>query len=159
QWQDYLSSPAAKEIDTLRQAALAATAEQPADASILPRWNDALNTRSAALRKIVGDCSDELAATLTALSDAAWREVAIYIAAALVVLGLVGIFNRFAIRNLRGIMRRMKDAMQALAEQKFAVEIEGANRSDDIGAMARTLLIFKDSLQERERLESAQKAD
>jgi methyl-accepting chemotaxis protein len=159
EWRDYQSSPLAKEIESLRQAALAGTPDHPADRALYPRLTDSTTARTAAMRKIANDCSDELAATLSDLRDTAWRNILIYSAAALIILALVGTVSRFAVRNLRGTMGRMKDAMQALAEQNFAVEIEGAQRRDEIGDMARSLLLFKDSLQERQRLELAQKAD
>ncbi|RED49761.1 methyl-accepting chemotaxis protein [Aestuariispira insulae] len=62
----------------------------------------------------------------------------------------------------RGITRpltAMTTSMGALAEGSLDVEIPDQNRQDEIGAMARALLIFKENAEERRRLRDEQEEE
>jgi methyl-accepting chemotaxis protein len=47
------------------------------------------------------------------------------------------------------------ERMNTLAQGKFDIEIEGAERKDEIGKMAKTVLVFREAGQEKLRLEAA----
>ena len=51
---------------------------------------------------------------------------------------------------------RLMAAMRALAEGRLAVEVPGAERGDELGAMARTVLVFRDNAQAQTREREAQ---
>jgi methyl-accepting chemotaxis protein len=55
-------------------------------------------------------------------------------------------------------IRRMTDAMSALAGGNLAAEIPAQERKDEIGAMAAAVRVFKDSMAEAERLKVEQEA-
>ena len=76
-------------------------------------------------------------------------------------LGVVGVLLGIVLAWLigRGISRpvvRMCAAMRALAGGDKAVEIPGVGRKDEIGQMADTVQVFKDSMIETERLRAEQ---
>lgn len=73
------------------------------------------------------------------------------------IVALLGLFFSWLIgisitRPLNGLARSMK----SLAEGDVATEIPAAKLNDEIGAMARTVLVFRDSMRERKRLEAEQ---
>ena len=57
---------------------------------------------------------------------------------------------------ISGAINRSVDAMGNLADGNLDIEIEGAERADEIGAMARALVVFKDQGLEKRRLEAEQ---
>ena len=57
-------------------------------------------------------------------------------------------------RSVARPIRSMTDAMGKLAQGKHDIAVAGAERSDEIGSMARAMLVFRDGAIERERLES-----
>lgn len=54
-------------------------------------------------------------------------------------------------------MRAISRAMQGLSEGDLGVEVVGTRRRDEIGAMAKSLQVFKDNAAEKIRLEEAQR--
>ena len=58
-------------------------------------------------------------------------------------------------RSIAGPIRRLADAMVVLAAGDLAVSVPAASR-DEVGVMARAVQVFKDSMQEAERLRTEQ---
>jgi methyl-accepting chemotaxis protein len=59
-------------------------------------------------------------------------------------------------RDITGSIGGLKTAMGRLAKGDLATVIPGTNRGDEVGEMAATVLVFKDSMAETERLRVAQ---
>jgi signal transduction histidine kinase len=57
-------------------------------------------------------------------------------------------------RGIAAPITRMTSAMTAIAKGDTAVDVPGVTRSDEIGAMAASVQIFKDSMIERERAQA-----
>ena len=69
-------------------------------------------------------------------------------ATSLIIATLMGVLLT---RGIAGPITRMTSAMTTLAKGDTTVEVPRVNRSDEIGAMAAAVQIFKDSMIERER--------
>jgi len=61
-------------------------------------------------------------------------------------------------KSITGPLGRLVDAMKRLAEGNLATEVPSVRGEDEIAAMARTVLVFRDHARERGRLEGAQQA-
>jgi signal transduction histidine kinase len=72
-------------------------------------------------------------------------------AASLIIATLMGVLLT---RGIVAPITRMTSAMTTLAEGDHTVEVPRTNRSDEIGAMAAAVQIFKDSMIERERAQT-----
>jgi len=91
---------------------------------------------------------------------AAQRNLALYVTMTLVVVGLVIALGYLSLRTIRTLLRRLTRAMDALANRHLDTEVPGRDRSDEIGAMARTVEVFKQnaiSMQAIEQEQTAQK--
>src|SRR5262245_51288470 len=91
---------------------------------------------------------------------AAQRHLALYSTMTLVVVALVIALGYLSLRTIRTLLRRLTRAMDALANRKLDTEVPGRDRSDEIGAMARTVEVFKQnaiSMQAIEQEQTAQK--
>ncbi len=62
----------------------------------------------------------------------------------------------FTGRSIANPLIKMTDVMGRLAGGELDVDIEGSDRADEIGDMAKTVLIFRDNAQEVERLKTQQ---
>ena len=62
----------------------------------------------------------------------------------------------FINRDIRGSLSQLKAAMDRLAKGDLATSVPGAERRDEIGAMAASVLVFKDGMTETERLRAEQ---
>jgi methyl-accepting chemotaxis protein len=94
------------------------------------------------------------ASTALANSQARTRNIitCVGIAAVLIGLGFSWLIGRSIARPLNGLGA----AMTRLAEGDVSVKIPGTRASDEIGAMARTVIVFRDSIEERDRLTADQ---
>lgn len=114
------------------------------------------------LHKIVNTYSDDSAKNVSKLSDdisAVYNNIS-QIMVVVLVIGLVAgslmgfILARYGIaRPIAAIV----SILQQLAEGKFDISVTGANRKDEVGDIARTAEIFKESGLQKLRLEAQQK--
>jgi methyl-accepting chemotaxis protein len=75
----------------------------------------------------------------------------------LIVAGLLGAAIATLIaRSITVPLRRIIDVMSALTSGNLAVEVKGSERRDEIGEVAKSVLVFKDGLVEAERLRKEQ---
>ncbi|EJW09975.1 methyl-accepting chemotaxis sensory transducer [Rhodovulum sp. PH10] len=96
---------------------------------------------------------------------AAERGASVFASARVLILGAIGLAlvlclaaGWFVVTGLLRPVARMTATMQKLAAGDLGVEIEGADRHDEIGRMAAALQVFKDNLVRVAALESEQKA-
>jgi methyl-accepting chemotaxis protein len=129
-------------------------------------WNDAMRNVDMRIAAIVSDI--ELLATIAdgmvarsydlqravsaqleaSQSRTRWIIVAVGLAA--VVIGLL--FSFLIGRGITRPLAGLSASMRQLAEGDTSTEIPGVEARDEIGAMARTVLVFRDNAVERERL-------
>ncbi len=75
---------------------------------------------------------------------------------ALVLVGLAVVAGLLLARSIARPVQRLTTAMQALADGALATEVPGRDRRDELGAMARTLDVFRGGLQAAEALRADQ---
>ncbi len=92
--------------------------------------------------------------------DAIWRGRAISFALfGLVLVGAVLAIATFVGRGITGPLGVITGRMEQLASGDHQIVVEGQERRDEIGALARALQVFKEGEQERDRLAAEQKAE
>ena len=101
--------------------------------------------------------NDKGAADATRVADAAHDSglVAVMITGALALLvGLAA--GAYVVLGVSSPLRALTHAMQAVAEGRLSTDIPSTGRHNEIGDMARSLVVFRDGLAETERLRAAQ---
>ena len=78
---------------------------------------------------------------------------------AAVLLALVTGAGIFLSRGITGPLTTLTGAMQRLAQGDKDVDLDGADRTDEIGDMIKAVAVFRDNAVERERLEAQQKTE
>ena len=101
---------------------------------------------------VVGTFTDDLDAVLNATLE----ELA---AAAAAILALTLLAAWLVNRDIAGSQGRLQSATSLLARGKLETEIPGADRHDEIGGMAKALLVFKESLIRVDQLAAEQERD
>jgi methyl-accepting chemotaxis protein len=110
----------------------------------------------ASVGGVAGAAADLI--TTRAKETAEDAERMVFLFAATLVLAVafaVGGFALIQVRISRPIAA-IADVMRRLSTNDLAVEVPGADRSDEIGRMANAVLVFKDNMIEAERLRSEQ---
>ncbi len=93
--------------------------------------------------------------------EVAESTVELSISAAVILLALVLMVGSYYVvtSGVMNPLNRMTKAMLSLADGDTSVEFKGEDRKDEIGEMARTVAIFRESAIERERLQVEQQED
>jgi methyl-accepting chemotaxis protein len=94
------------------------------------------------------------ASAVLGASQARTKMIIILVGCAAVIIGLA--FSWLIGRNITRPISGLAVAMKRLAEGDTSVRIPGTHARDEIGAMARTVLVFRDTMLERERLAATQ---
>jgi methyl-accepting chemotaxis protein len=125
----------------------------PADAQ---PWTDADRARYALNTEQITKAEEQLARETEQLRLAAWRNLLIYAGVTmLVVFAVLGLSFRVA-RIIRNLLGRLGTAMEALADRQLDTEVPGRDRTDEIGAMARSVEVFKQNAIAARALEDEQ---
>ena len=90
------------------------------------------------------------------LQSAALTNLSTYALATLLVIGLVIAVSAVVMRSVRRLFAGLQQTMAALAERDYTVDVPGRTRTDEIGAMARAIEVFKQNGVAMQRLEVEQ---
>jgi methyl-accepting chemotaxis protein len=133
-------------------------------------WNEAIVRIEPHLRLIDIDARDmipaadktiesanrEAAAAAADLSASQRRTKGIILWVALAALAIGFALSWLIGRSITGPLAGLAGVMRMLADGNTATHIPAVNARDEIGAMARTVVVFRDNARERDRLEAAQ---
>ncbi|RMD90140.1 MAG: HAMP domain-containing protein, partial [Alphaproteobacteria bacterium] len=107
-----------------------------------------------ALADRASELSSEIAASNEAAASAAfWRSV--FILVLTLTVGAISVW--FVVRRIVKPTIDLSRTMQDLSEGNLEVEVRGLERTDEIGAMAKSVQVFKENAIEKIRLEEAQR--
>jgi methyl-accepting chemotaxis protein len=154
-----LASAAGADVTRMREAAITLSTGESKDAVAGPDWFKASTARIDELKKV----EDRVAADLRSVAGAVSAAAATTLMSALALaIGLISIASFTAFAAARSITRplgRLVDTTLKLAAGDTGVEINGAERKDEIGGMARAVTVFRDNAIERARLEQAARTE
>jgi methyl-accepting chemotaxis protein len=124
-----------------------------------PMWTEADTQRRSLWARNIGGIDATLAAATHKMRMDAQRHLAWYAGAALLVVGLVIGLGYLALRTIRKLLHGLAAAMEALANRQLDTEVPGRERSDEIGAMARAVEVFKQNAVSMRAIEQEQTAE
>ena len=152
-----ISGKAVDEVARMREIAIESPITGSTGGIEGPYWFDTI-TKKINLMKTV---EDRVAGDLQALSggiqssaQTAFFTMSIITVVLLVVTILLVVF---IVRGITGPIGTMTDAMGKLSEGDKTVEIEGAERGDEIGHMAQAVQVFKDNMVKMDEMAEEQK--
>ncbi|WGD30203.1 HAMP domain-containing methyl-accepting chemotaxis protein [Ancylobacter sp. WKF20] len=138
---------------TLRDGLVARLSSgQPADVE-LTTWREAVEIGLNNIAAIAGIALDNLASTAQATEARAESGVVLYGIVLAISLGLALVGLLVVARRIVAPISHLTRTMGELASGNLAAEVPGTGRQDEIGSMARALLVFKDSLLRNARME------
>jgi methyl-accepting chemotaxis protein len=140
------------------------SAGSEADHQFDAAYEELITTADEAIRLINQDIAEALASATGYRNTSVLVSVATLIASFVFAAFLIFLFNR----DVLGRISALSDEMQGLASGDMDIDISSAGDSDEIGAMAQSLQVFKlavaekgtlEQLRENERIEQAEKND
>ncbi len=155
-YEDTVAGEAVADVQRMRDIAIASAFGGELEGIEGGYWFDRITEKIDLMKRVEDRLANDLRALATTLKDDAQSEL--YFAAFLT-LGLLLVTALVVIVMVRSVTRpigRVTVSMAALASGDLTSEIEGTEQTDEVGEMARTLLVFKENLSEVERLKIAE---
>ncbi|MFM9861461.1 HAMP domain-containing methyl-accepting chemotaxis protein [Pseudoxanthobacter sp. M-2] len=121
----------------------------------LQDWRARVVEPLASIANVSGTAVDSLAATAAATEAAAGRTAVVYAVVLALSLLLAGLGLVVVVRRVTVPMTRLTRVMEMVAGNQLDVEVPDTTRSDEIGSMAKTLLVFRDGLRRNAEMERA----
>ena len=111
-----------------------------------PYWYKVTTAKIDLMKKVEDKIADSL--EVLARSESAKAETALLMTAGAVVILLIltAVLGTFIVRGITGPLGKLTGAMDRLASGDKTVEIGGTESQDEIGAMARAVVIFKQNM-------------
>jgi methyl-accepting chemotaxis protein len=150
-----------KEVDGLHarvsEAITFGQADQNEEARLKMAEADAVALKiRTELRRFTTERSEKASAEAEALTAATAAT-----SLSMLVIGLIGVVAAIAIgifvarRTIIAPLRDLEGTMRTLADGNNKVDVVGTDRRDEVGEMAKAVLVFRDNAQEQERLAAA----
>lgn len=122
-------------------------------------WFDAITQKINLLKQVEDRLAGDLQAQVFALEGQALQLfMAAVIGFVVLMIATAGVVF-IAVRSVTGPVASITDQMSVLASGDLSVQIDGTDRGDELGEMARAVLVFKDQGKEARRLDEAQKGE
>ncbi|WP_042691775.1 methyl-accepting chemotaxis protein, partial [Azospirillum sp. B506] len=151
-----VAGPAIAEVERMRRIGVASAygaGNQGVDAG---KWFDAITVTIDMLRSVETRVADDLIGLANRDARDSVNRLTGMIAGLAVLLGIVTLIAVLVARNITGPIARLNGDMARLEAGERDLSIHGAERADELGAMARSLDQFRLSLAEADRLADEQ---
>jgi methyl-accepting chemotaxis protein len=151
-----VAGDAAAEVERMRGVALAAGAGADLNDKDGAHWYTVTTARIDLLKKVEDRIASDLLATSAQVQGLAQRNFLIGLGLCAVVIVLSSLLGLAIIRSISRPIQAMTGAMAKLAAGDKTVTVEGGDRKDEIGAMAKAVQVFKEGMLKAEALETEQ---
>lgn len=158
-YEETLKGPVVDEVAGLRNVARESAYGGSLGGVTGAHWFDAITQKINLLKQVEDRLASDLQAQVFALEGQAWQIfMAAVIGFVVLIIATAGVVF-IAVRSVTGPVASITDQMSVLASGDLSVEIDGTDRGDELGEMARAVLVFKDQGKEARRLDEAQKGE
>lgn len=141
-----LSSKDALEVERMRQIAIRSRITGSTDGILASQWFDTISRKIDLLKLVETNIASNLITQASNAEMSAKRSVLLVAVLTAAVLVLTTLLAAALARGIIYPLVRSTNAMKKLAARDDAVQIDDDQRGDEIGDMARALIVFKENL-------------
>lgn len=151
---------AVDEVIRIRKAIVEAGNGLPVEASITPQhWIDVTTQRIDMIHEAEGVATKSLIQLVESTKDAATSRFIFEIVLSVIVLSFTMLLSYFLVRSVTLPLAEANRGLQELANDHLEYKITGDARKDEIGDIARAMLVFKQNALERRRIAALQEEE
>ncbi|TAN56318.1 MAG: methyl-accepting chemotaxis protein [Magnetospirillum sp.] len=154
-----LADPVARDVDRMRLVALDSPFTGTTGDVEAPAWFDTITKKIDLLKQVEDKVAGDLLALAKTVHDQTQRSLYSYLIATITLLAAgIGIAWMIA-ADISGPLSKVIYAMDVLSKGDKTHEVEGSDRHDEIGAMARAVEVFRVGLIRADELTKVQEQD
>ncbi|MCG8694776.1 MAG: nitrate- and nitrite sensing domain-containing protein [Minwuiales bacterium] len=161
-YEQTMTGAAVDEVARLREIAIASPQTGTLRGVTGGQWFKTITDKINLMKAVEDHVAAHLLAVATKRQQAAWRTFVVSAVAALGLLAVTALLVTAIVRSITGPVAQLTAVMHKLAGGDKTVSVFGANRGDEIGAMAKAVEVFKTNAIEMERMgreQTEQKAE
>ncbi len=141
-----VTGSAVDEVERMRKIAIESVVTGSTEGIEGPYWFDTITKKIDLLKAVEDNIATDLEAlTAEILGDAQWVFYMATVLAAFFLAASIGL-SLYIARDIAGPVIAMTGAMGRLAEGDKTIEIPATDRKDEVGEMAKAVLVFKDNM-------------
>ena len=152
-----LDSPASVQVMRMRETLIEVVMAGLSLAITGPGWFNATAARIDEMKKVEERVAEDLQAAIVRVEARTTATLLWLFAAIVSLLTLTSIVALIAARSITRPLSGLADTMTRLAHDDTKIAIAGVDRKNEIGDMARAMLVFRQNIFERRRLEDERK--
>lgn len=155
-----VSGKAVDEVIRIRKAIAGAGTNVPMDSTITSDyWVNVSTQRIDLLRKVEEKAADSLIALVKSTKDSSVSRFFSELGLSVTALFITIIFGLFMVRSITVPLIGANKGLQELANDNLDYQVVGDTRKDEVGDIARAMLVFKQNALERRRMASLQEEE
>ena len=148
------ATPQGSELDRLKTVVLATPAGTRVPGLDSEQWFGVATARVDGLRTIADDLLRTFLSQAEQTRRSATLQLALAAAAIAVLIVAIVVFGILTMRSITELIKAMAASMRRLAAGDHAIVVPAVDRKDELGDMARALLVFRAAALDKARLES-----
>ena len=153
---DTLKGKEVDEVERMRKIALDSPFTGTTEGVEGPYWFKTITVKIDLLKKVEDKIADDLQSLVSDIHASAYGTYNTYLAVTVVLLAVTFLLVIVIVRGITRPISGMTAAMTHLASGNVSIEIEGGDRGDEIGEMARAVQVFKTNRLEMDRMQREQ---
>lgn len=157
--QKTVSGPTVDEVNRLRKIAIESPTTGDTGNVEGSHWFDTITAKINLLKNVEDKIAVDLRSLAASIHASAQSTFYILSVITLVLLLITGLLVSTIVRSITGPLTALTGTMGVLADGDKTVEIDGADRGDEIGAMANAVLVFKENMIRNDELAAEQQKE
>jgi len=158
--QDFLKNtvvgPDVDEVNRMRKVAIESPITNSVEGITGPHWFDTITKKINLLKNVEDEVASNLVDLTHVIRTNANKTFMVLLVFTLILLVITAVFVIVIVRGITQPIAGMTQDMAALAGGDKSIEIEGAHRGDEIGAMAQAVEVFKENMIKADQLAAEQ---
>ncbi|MCW8914801.1 MAG: nitrate- and nitrite sensing domain-containing protein [Magnetovibrio sp.] len=154
-----LVGPDVDEVERMRKIAIESPITKDMQGITGPYWFGTITKKINLLKQVEDKISTDLLAQTGAIKSSAQTTFFSLLLIVAILIAITASLVIFIARSISGPIGRLTEKMTILAEGNQSVEINATHRGDEVGEMARAVVVFKDNMIKASELAAAQQAE
>ena len=147
------------EVERMRKIAIDSPQTGSVEGITGPYWFATITKKINLLKTVEDRIATDLEQKAADIWDSAHNAFITLLVVTVVLVVVTAALVTFIVRGITGPLTAMTEAMTVLAEGDKTIEIEGAQRGDEIGAMANAVQVFKENMIKADQLAEEQRKE
>ncbi len=154
-----LVGPDVDDVNRMRKIAIDSPQTKNLEGVTGPYWFATITKKINLLKKVEDKIATDLKNLAGGMQSGAQSTFSILLAVTVALLAVTVVLVVVIVRGITGPLSGMTHAMSTLADGDKTIEIEGAERGDEFGAMAKAVQVFKDNMIAADKAREEQKKE